>query len=84
MQQNLKLAAVLAETFPAPAAGGRWSIRSLNDVKLRAFIPPGESLQLEATRKELAEELATIFVQSRNGSRVIGGARVELVPVRSL
>jgi hypothetical protein len=47
MNLNLQLAAALAAEFPRPAAG-RWDLRTISDVKLRSFIPPGEQLELEA------------------------------------
>ncbi len=78
MHLNLKLAAALAESLTAPESGGRWKLRSVGDVKLRAFIPPGEALELEATLKRHTAESLNIFVQSRNSTRVIGSARVEL------
>lgn len=80
MHLNLKLAAALAETLPPPAPGGRWSLRAVEDVKLRAFIPPGEALELEATLKRQHDAGLQVFVQSRNSARVLGSARVELIP----
>ena len=80
MHLKLQLAASLASVLPSPDKRGHWTVRSVNDVKLRAFIPPGESLDLEATLKRYSADATTIFVQSRNNSRIIGGARIELTP----
>lgn len=80
MHLNLKLAAALAATLPVPSPAARWSLHAVVDVKLRAFIPPGETLTLEATVKRQTEKALTISVQSRNSARVIGSARVELKP----
>jgi 3-hydroxymyristoyl/3-hydroxydecanoyl-(acyl carrier protein) dehydratase len=80
MHLNLQLAAALATEMTLPARGGRWGLRTVLDVKLRAFIPPGESLDIEARLDELAENSATVAVDTRNGNRVVGSARVLLVP----
>src|SRR6185436_17728034 len=48
MNSNLELVAALAQQLPAPSTGGRWVLRGVSDVKLRAFTPPGETLEIEA------------------------------------
>jgi 3-hydroxymyristoyl/3-hydroxydecanoyl-(acyl carrier protein) dehydratase len=40
MNQNVQFAAAVAAEIPAPGAG-RWELRTISDLKLRAFIPPG-------------------------------------------
>ena len=45
MNQNIQLAAAFATEIPAPA-GSRWDLRTISDLKLRAFISPGEQLEL--------------------------------------
>ena len=80
MNSNLELAAALAARMPPPAAGGRWALRSISDVKLRAFTPPGEELEIEARLNELSTDGATLIVETRKGKRVICGARVLLAP----
>jgi 3-hydroxymyristoyl/3-hydroxydecanoyl-(acyl carrier protein) dehydratase len=80
MHANLELASALACQWPAPAAGGRWMLRSLSGVKLRAFIPPGETLEIEARSHQRSADAATVSVGARNSRRIIGGARVQFAP----
>ncbi|HXG47837.1 MAG TPA: hypothetical protein VNO52_09445, partial [Methylomirabilota bacterium] len=53
MHANLQLAAALAAQLPPPAAGGRWTVGFVADMKLRSFIPPGSVLALEVRLDEL-------------------------------
>jgi 3-hydroxymyristoyl/3-hydroxydecanoyl-(acyl carrier protein) dehydratase len=78
MHLNLQLVAALAAEIPAPA-GGRWNLKSVSDMKLRAFIPPGESLELEARLDERADDSAMVIVETRKGKKLMGGARALLV-----
>jgi len=55
-------------------------LRCISDVKLRAFTPPGEELEIEARLNELSTDGATLIVETRKGKRVICGARVLLAP----
>lgn len=79
MNLKLQLVAALAAEIPAPA-GGCWNLKSVSDVKLRAFISPGESLELEVRLHERADDSATVIVETRKGTKLVGGARVLLVP----
>jgi 3-hydroxymyristoyl/3-hydroxydecanoyl-(acyl carrier protein) dehydratase len=74
---NLQLAAALATEMPPPP-GGQWTLRAIRDVKLRAFIPPGELLELEAKLNECSSDSATMAMEIRKGQKNIGGARVVL------
>jgi 3-hydroxymyristoyl/3-hydroxydecanoyl-(acyl carrier protein) dehydratase len=56
----------------------RWTLRTVSDVKLRAFMPPGEHLELEARVLESSESTAELVVETHRGKRRIGGARVLL------
>ena len=69
MHMNLRLAASLA--------GEAWRMRSVTDVKLRAFTPPGEVLALEAKIGETTDDALEIIVETRNGKRLVGGGRVQ-------
>lgn len=80
MHMNLQLAAALADQIPAPSAGGRWRIEGLADLKLRSFVAPGDVLNLEAKLLERTDSSATLSVESRKGSRLVGGAHVRLAP----
>jgi len=73
MNLNLQLAAALAAEIP-----GRWHLASVHDVKLRSFIPPGESLELEARLGGRDDSSLTIIVETRKGKKLLGGARVRL------
>jgi 3-hydroxymyristoyl/3-hydroxydecanoyl-(acyl carrier protein) dehydratase len=79
MHVNLELAAEMATELPLPAAGGRWRLRAVHDLKLRAFVPPGELLETELRLAEQSNKGATISVETRNAKRLVGGARVEFV-----
>jgi 3-hydroxymyristoyl/3-hydroxydecanoyl-(acyl carrier protein) dehydratase len=78
MHLNLQLVAALAAEIPAPA-GGCWHLKSVSDMKLRAFIPPGENLELEVKLDERADDSATVIVETRKGKKLVGGARALLV-----
>jgi 3-hydroxyacyl-[acyl-carrier-protein] dehydratase len=80
MHSNLELAQALAAQLPPPAAGARWALRGMSDVKLRAFTSPGETLETEVRLSQLSTNAATLSVETRKGKRVIGGARVLLAP----
>ncbi len=80
MNASLELAALLATELSVPASGARWALRSVSDVKLRAFTPPGDVLEIEARLNQLSPTAATVNVEIRKGKRVVGGARVRLVP----
>jgi 3-hydroxyacyl-[acyl-carrier-protein] dehydratase len=80
MNANLELAAALAAQWPPPAAGGRWTPRGVSDVKLRAFTPPGELLEIEARLNQLSPNAATVGVTTRKAQRIISSARVLLAP----
>jgi 3-hydroxymyristoyl/3-hydroxydecanoyl-(acyl carrier protein) dehydratase len=80
MNSNLELVAALAAKLPPPSAGKRWALQEVADVKLRAFTPPGETLEIEARLNQLSPDAATVNVETRKGKRLIGGSRVRLVP----
>lgn len=75
MHVNLGVVDALARTLPGE---GKWIVEGTRDVKLRAFMPPGESLHLVAEVEEIEGDKAVVFVQSRKGKRRNSGARVRL------
>ena len=77
MNLNLELAAALAAEIPAHKKGS-WKLRSISDVKLRAFTPPGEILECEARVAECSDGTAKLLVDTRKGKRTVGGAKVLL------
>jgi 3-hydroxymyristoyl/3-hydroxydecanoyl-(acyl carrier protein) dehydratase len=80
MNSNLELAAALTAQLPPPAAGRRWVPRGMSDVKLRAFTPPGETLEIQVRMNQLSTDAAAVSVETRKNKRVICGARVQFVP----
>ena len=78
MHANLQLVWEFVKQLPAPAQNARWEPRTVRDVKLRTFIPPGEVLHSEAKLMDGSAENPVISLQTRNGKRTIGTARVEL------
>jgi 3-hydroxymyristoyl/3-hydroxydecanoyl-(acyl carrier protein) dehydratase len=78
MHANLHLAATLAAEIPGNHAGtpALPAIRSVHDVKLRAFTPPGELLESEARVIEEDGKNPIISLETRKGKRLIGTARV--------
>jgi hypothetical protein len=50
----------------------------VHDVKLRAFIAPGSTVDLGAELVGCDDALATVQVTARMNDRRVGGARVEL------
>lgn len=84
LHTNLQVVAALAEELKATGSGAaprgsRWTLRTVSNVKLRAFMPPGEQLHLEARTLDVNGGTATVQVETRRGPRRIGGAQVELV-----
>lgn len=71
MNLNLQLAAALAAEIP-----GRWKLRTVSDLKLRSFIPPGEQLELEAKLGARTENSVIVIVETRKEKKLVGSARV--------
>jgi 3-hydroxyacyl-[acyl-carrier-protein] dehydratase len=82
MDKNLELAAALAAEVAPPISGGRWAIKSVSDVKLRAFIPPGQALEIETKLKERTDDSATLSVHTRMEKKLVGSAWVRLTSER--
>ncbi|HSH17721.1 MAG TPA: hypothetical protein VLD18_16900, partial [Verrucomicrobiae bacterium] len=80
MNAKLQLAAALAAQLPAPATGGRWVLHEVTNMKLRAFTPPGETLEIQASLLDVLADSASVKVQTRNSGSRVGNARVHFVP----
>jgi 3-hydroxymyristoyl/3-hydroxydecanoyl-(acyl carrier protein) dehydratase len=78
MHANLQLALQFLEHLPGPGQAMRWQPRTVRDVKLRTFIPPGELLQSQAKLLDGSSGKPVISLETRNGKRTIGVARVVL------
>lgn len=83
MHLNLQLAAALAGGLAPPAGGVRWTLRTVQDMKLRAFIAPGETLQLEARLNERSAAALDIGVETRRGRELVGSARLRFAPAET-
>jgi 3-hydroxymyristoyl/3-hydroxydecanoyl-(acyl carrier protein) dehydratase len=77
MHLNLQLGAELATEIPPPAKGG-WVPGIIRDMKLRAFIPPGTTLRLEAKLKQHGPDQASVALETRAADGVIATARLDL------
>ncbi len=77
MHLNLQLGAVLASEIPPPARG-RWGPETIRDMKLRAFIAPGATLQLAAKLKHHAQGSASLSLETRTVKEVIATAGLVL------
>lgn len=79
MHLNLELAATLVSELPPPG-GGRWGGWTILDMKLRSFIPPGATLELEAKLKERSDASAMVALEARAAREIIATARLALKP----
>lgn len=77
MHLSLQLATVLANEMPPPPRG-RWMPATIQDMKLRSFVPPGATLQLEARLKQRAQESVTLNLETRTAKEVIATAGLVL------
>ena len=80
MHTNLQLAAELVAELNKPDTNSRWQINSVQDVKLRAFTPPGEYLESEVRIVQGGDGSPAIALETRKGKRLVGSARVNLKP----
>lgn len=77
MQANLQLAARLA-TGAGNGHAPAWQPCTIGNVKLRTFIPPGETVQLEARCKERNDAGFVIIVESRIKDRLVGSSEIRI------
>ncbi len=80
MHLNLELAAALVAEAAAPRHGVHWKLQDVMDMKLRAFIAPGETLGLEAKLKDESADSAVVIVQTRRAEAMVGSVRLRFVP----
>ena len=76
MRSKLKLVAILSAEIPLPKPGCEWRFKCITGMKLRAFIEPGELLELEAKLIAKEGDSLTIAVETRRGQRLAGAAQV--------
>jgi 3-hydroxymyristoyl/3-hydroxydecanoyl-(acyl carrier protein) dehydratase len=72
----LRLAARLVRGARGDAAAAALPPSRISNVKLRAFIPPGEILELRAIREEAGDREPLLALSARMGGKTIAGARV--------
>jgi 3-hydroxyacyl-[acyl-carrier-protein] dehydratase len=80
MQSNLELVSWLAAELAPPVHGSVWRARAISDVKLRMFVAPGDTLELEARLVGLTADAAVVVVETRRQQRLAGSARILLQP----
>jgi 3-hydroxymyristoyl/3-hydroxydecanoyl-(acyl carrier protein) dehydratase len=80
MQASMQTAAMLAETFSSN--GTTWLPRTVSDMKLRSFISPGMTLNLEAKVTGSSESGFSVATESRIDQRLIGTVDVQFSPER--
>jgi 3-hydroxymyristoyl/3-hydroxydecanoyl-(acyl carrier protein) dehydratase len=83
MQANLELVSWLAAELTPPTPGISWKPVALSDVKLRTFIAPEDTLELEAKLIALSTDSAIVAVETRRNQRLAGSARVVLKPMEA-
>jgi 3-hydroxymyristoyl/3-hydroxydecanoyl-(acyl carrier protein) dehydratase len=76
MHANLQAAAMLAAEVSS-GNGTAWLPRTVSDVKLRSFICPGETLNLEARRTGHCDDGLSVAVEARIEQRLIGSADIQ-------
>jgi 3-hydroxymyristoyl/3-hydroxydecanoyl-(acyl carrier protein) dehydratase len=80
MHANLRLATELVGEIETPRPGAVWGARRVSDVKLRAFTPPGEVLELEARVARREAGAVTLTIETRKGTRVVASSQAHFLP----
>ena len=78
MHASMQAAAMLVEEFCGN--GATWLPRTISDMKLRSFISPGVTLNLEARVTVSSERRVSVATESRIDQRLIGSADVQFSP----
>jgi 3-hydroxymyristoyl/3-hydroxydecanoyl-(acyl carrier protein) dehydratase len=79
MHANIETAENLASQVPLPN-GAEWRTERLSDLKLRTFIAPGETVEIEAKWIEQSEHGLSVTVESRIARRLVSSAEIHFVP----
>jgi len=79
IHSSQQLATRLAATLTGGGAPA-WVPRRVSSVKLRTFIPPGQTLHLEASLTEQSPASLVFTVSTRLNQRLVGSAAVSLTP----
>jgi 3-hydroxymyristoyl/3-hydroxydecanoyl-(acyl carrier protein) dehydratase len=78
MHASMQTAAMAVEAFSGN--GATWLPRTISNMKLRSFISPGVTLNLEAKVTESSETGLSVATESRIEQRLIGTADVKFCP----
>lgn len=73
-----ELATDLATEATAGAVARPWTPRVVTDVKIRAFTPPGATLDVTAERTDADAQGARLKVAARADGRIVASARIEV------
>jgi len=84
LDQQIRLALDLAHETLAPAPGSALAAARVLDVKVRAFIEPGQVLELGAERVAREGETCTVRLSARAGGKPVATARVEITARRCI
>lgn len=80
MHANLQLAALLMDAIARPAGEARWKPRVVRNVKLRSFISPSQTLELEASLGDRTSESANVGLSVSRAGKTAGSCQVTLTP----
>jgi 3-hydroxymyristoyl/3-hydroxydecanoyl-(acyl carrier protein) dehydratase len=78
MHSSMQTAAMAVEAFSGN--GATWLPRAISNMKLRSFISPGVTLNLEARITRSPENGLTVATESRIDERLVGTADVQFSP----
>ncbi len=73
-----RLACAVAHHAEPTTGAGVWSPRRASDVKIRTFIAPGETLDIEATLHDRDQGRLRLRLGAKVGDKSVASARVEL------
>ncbi len=76
MNTTLEFAETLTSEIPTDQSGSIWKVSSMKNVKIRAFTPPGEALELRAKIDEKTEDSLTIRVETKKGGKRNSSAKI--------
>ncbi len=76
MDMNQKISEALASEIPTDESGRIWKVSHMANVKIRAFTPPGEALELRAKIDEKTEDSLTLRVETKKGGKRNSSARI--------
>ena len=76
MDTNQKFAETFVAEIPTGKSAQVWKVSRMEDVKIRAFTPPGEALEMRAKIGEKTEDSLTIRMQTLKGGKRNSSAKI--------